>query len=1551
VDCGNDAALDLSSELTLEAWLRPEESSRKRGWEDWSHRKLITIDHSNVKEDLEDFPLLFSVTDEELREVAHGGVLQYDAGDVVFTLEDGHMLDHEIEFYDGDTGRIEIWIRVPDLWADEDTNILMYFGNPDINDQDDPDEVWDNDYVTVHHLEETANPIRDSTDQDHDASSATGNGLNAVGKVDGGHAFDGSNDYSTLGNHSDFVFDGDFTLSGWVKREDNGQQWSHIICKDEAYHLRINGDTLVFHIEAIGDLPALTPLPNNEWCHLAAVFIDGSPNDLELYIDGRRDVSGNFWGSPNGSDLSLDLGCKGGVEDFFEGVLDEIRISETSRSAAWINASYLNQEDPSSFFRYGYAEPLAVRKTGCYGIGANRSTAIASLNGRTLSASLEDGWNHIAETYDGTNLRLYVNGVLRSTADLSEPITTSSRDLFIGQTYVGRVDEVRLYNRALTPPEIEQHYHIYTGNGSLRSTEIELPPGMVWDSLHFNCSHPPGTRLNISVWDAGTDELLTWVASPVFTTTADLLYVDPLGSPSLYLSGEFSSLPTRASTLFNWTVTWKPATAPSITEEPGRIIAYEETPEENILDLAPYFSDPYSRFREPSYSLFHQSDTDHIVLELNGSILSVKWLEDNWTGVVTLSVSCTNAFNLTSVSPDFDVVVLGVNDPPLVKLFSPGNGTTVGEKDVTLHWKGYDIDNSTSDIRYDLYFGESNPPPLLAGGLTSHEWHLRDLAENTTYYWYAVPTDGMGQGRSISGIWEFTVDTSIPSPAARLLSPVNGAILNDTITTLRWEAEDPSGGELEFHIYIGTDEDSLSRVSITNETEFILSGLLDNSTYHWKVVPVSGTLQGSCTCGLWSFRIMLGREFSEPVEDMFWMIIAPEGITMEPGSNATINVTFHNNGSSPVTVDLNITGPLAESMDMEYVLNAVSGNTTIGITVSLSADSMEGRYLHTLWALVGGMQLKQDFYVEVKAYGSDDGGPSPNGTGRDYAALFWKWAPYALGIILLIIVIMVIVALSRKRKSRENEVSPPGNTGYTIRPVPGDQPAEMRPASAAVEGQVGKNGRVKADVRGAPRAPVEGRKGDSGGGPVGERTSPATKGDGGGDGAPGKGYGGPSRKGHDSEKKVVKRVRKDGMRGAGGPVSEAHGSEAQEVGKSVGPGDLAHEKRDHATGREDGKATAKKSEYAVVGKGMGTEFGEGGSMDGENDDNEGGDWETDEEDGERYETEGSGDWKNDEDGDWEEDEEDEDGHWVSEDDNDWNDDEVDNERESEGDGDNEWDEDESDADEDWLSDEDGDGMKDEEDEDGDWLGDEDGSRKEGDVGEGDDRMEDDWEEEYEQDDEDSWDRPYRIVEDDDSESEDEEYETWSSALEVDHYRPHSGDATGEEAEEVTGVGEADGWLDDDVKDGSSAEGKGLSGRGPEADVTDKVLKDERAGKEGTAGEAEKAEVEDERVKENDVSPVGDSDRGTLAKIPVKRIAVEKETGEKVVLCEDCNKYYKPSEGSCPNCSKTEGDGRSPLGLDPTDKEADEDDDGPARRYPEEELYDDDLELEDIIEGM
>ena len=73
---------------------------------------------------------------------------------------------------------------------------------------------------------------------------------------------------------------------------------------------------------------------------------------------------------------------------------------------------------------------------------------------RTEAAIPLNAWTHVAATYDGARVRLYVNGAEAASRMASGMLGTTNQPMEIGSWLNGRIDEVRVYRRALAAADV-----------------------------------------------------------------------------------------------------------------------------------------------------------------------------------------------------------------------------------------------------------------------------------------------------------------------------------------------------------------------------------------------------------------------------------------------------------------------------------------------------------------------------------------------------------------------------------------------------------------------------------------------------------------------------------------------------------------------------------------------------------------------------------------------------------------------------------------------------------------------------------------------------------------------------------------------------------------------------------------------------------------------------------------------------------------------------------------------------------------------------------------
>jgi len=164
----------------------------------------------------------------------------------------------------------------------------------------------------------------------------------------------------------------------------------------------------------------------------------------------------------------------------FDGSDDYVNIpswaSSTLGSASFVISLWCKTVAPSDTFRiagsrvFPNAGYILFQSGGTFRFLTDSGPADGALS-IDSGFSVTSGWHHLVGGRNNSNqVRIYVDGMERGVSYTESNSLTSSATLHIGGVdeqfhYSGQVDDIRIYNRALSPSEIKQLYEGGPGYG------------------------------------------------------------------------------------------------------------------------------------------------------------------------------------------------------------------------------------------------------------------------------------------------------------------------------------------------------------------------------------------------------------------------------------------------------------------------------------------------------------------------------------------------------------------------------------------------------------------------------------------------------------------------------------------------------------------------------------------------------------------------------------------------------------------------------------------------------------------------------------------------------------------------------------------------------------------------------------------------------------------------------------------------------------------------------------------------------------------------------
>jgi len=154
------------------------------------------------------------------------------------------------------------------------------------------------------------------------------------------------------------------------------------------------------------------------------------------------------------------------------------------------------------------------------GFTFNIGTQVKTIYSATDSAPLGT-WVYVVGTYDGKKTRLYINGKEDNSSYVSGLINDHKGPLRIGgdkSTINGKIDEVNIYNKALTAAEIMDRYKAYTETAptNVAVTGVSLNK----TSMSLNEGATEGLVATVAPSNA-TNKTVSWTSSNTAVATVD----------------------------------------------------------------------------------------------------------------------------------------------------------------------------------------------------------------------------------------------------------------------------------------------------------------------------------------------------------------------------------------------------------------------------------------------------------------------------------------------------------------------------------------------------------------------------------------------------------------------------------------------------------------------------------------------------------------------------------------------------------------------------------------------------------------------------------------------------------------------------------------------------------------------------------------------------------------------------------------------------------------------------------------------------------------------
>lgn len=330
----------------------------------WNYSKQIILNTSvtgaNIAQNIYKFPVLIRLTKDNF----DFKKAEINGKDIRFIKKDNTPLAFEIERWDHEKERADIWVKVDTILGHNDSqHIFMLWGNPNATSTENSGNVFDTaaGFQGVWHMDSSGDTeLLDATNNHYNAKCYSMNTrISTVeGIVGNAQKFDGKTNYAIIKNSSNSKLNFSqydfYTISAWVYSDTLNYSYQSIITKgDLQYGLQLSYENKYQFFEYVhkrGWKCTESPAIGKKWKYVVAVQ---NRTEQLLYVDGTL-VSNTYFVVPGSEirDISENVCIGKGTADlkrWFTGLVDEIRIYNSAINSNWIKLCYMNQRSDDKF--------------------------------------------------------------------------------------------------------------------------------------------------------------------------------------------------------------------------------------------------------------------------------------------------------------------------------------------------------------------------------------------------------------------------------------------------------------------------------------------------------------------------------------------------------------------------------------------------------------------------------------------------------------------------------------------------------------------------------------------------------------------------------------------------------------------------------------------------------------------------------------------------------------------------------------------------------------------------------------------------------------------------------------------------------------------------------------------------------------------------------------------------------------------------------------------------------------------------------------------------